>query len=90
MFPNTLTDVHLRIAKLIMMPSFESACAGHHAAVMSEEGASGVYVNPHGVVHDMITVGRVLPNALALEGGPETVHSWFPAGVHNRSPLTVV
>ena len=46
--------------------------------VMSEEGASGVYVNPHGVVHDMFTVGRVIPSAVALEGSPETAHSWFP------------
>ena len=37
--------------------------------VMSEEGASGVYVNPHGVVHDMLTVSRVVPNAVALEAG---------------------
>ena len=33
--------------------------------VMSEEGASGVYVNPHGVVHDMVTVGRVTHGRLA-------------------------
>ena len=46
--------------------------------VMSEEGASGVYVNPHGVVHDMLTVGSTEPGAIALQGTAQTEHSWFP------------
>ena len=45
---------------------------------MSREGASGMYVNPHGIVHDMITVEGVLDGRVRLEGEPETAHSWFP------------
>ena len=45
---------------------------------MSQEGASGMYVNPHGIVHDMITVEGVDGGRVRLEGEPETAHSWFP------------
>ena len=45
---------------------------------MSQEGASGMYVNPHGIVHDMITVEGVNGGRVRLEGEPETAHSWFP------------
>ena len=45
---------------------------------MSQEGASGMYVNPHGIVHDMITVEGVKGGRVRLEGEPETAHSWFP------------
>lgn len=43
---------------------------------MSESGAAGVYLNPHGYVHDMITLIRtvnVMPHGL-----PETANSWYP------------
>lgn len=43
---------------------------------MSEEGISGVFVNTHGYVHDMVTLRRV--RGVTLEGRPETENSWFP------------
>lgn len=45
---------------------------------MSEEGPSGSYCNPAGVVHDLLTVSGVARNAVALEGTPSTEFSWFP------------
>uniref|UniRef100_A0A0D9WIT7 Protein cereblon n=1 Tax=Leersia perrieri TaxID=77586 RepID=A0A0D9WIT7_9ORYZ len=44
--------------------------------VMSTDGPLGAYVNPHGFVHETITVSRA--TGLALDGNPSTVHSWFP------------
>jgi hypothetical protein len=54
-------------------------------AVMSTDGPLGAYVNPHGFVHETITVSNA--TGLALTGSPSTVHSWFPgyelvSGVH--------
>ena len=60
---------------------------GNLAAVSEEGATSGVYVNPHGALHDMITVSAVEPrpgatrggrSSLAMRGEPETAHSWFP------------
>ncbi|GAB4813547.1 hypothetical protein N2152v2_000593 [Parachlorella kessleri] len=59
-------------------------CRGCHSQVgslrdvvqMSEEGVSGCYVNPHGVVHDIFMLGKV--QGLVLEGSPQTDSSWFP------------
>jgi len=56
-------------------------CQSHIAkrsdmAVMSTDGPLGAYVNPHGCVHETITVSNA--TGLALTGSPSTVHSWFP------------
>lgn len=45
---------------------------------MSDEGPGGAYCNPAGLVHDVLTVGEVFPNAVALEGDPSSEFSWFP------------
>ncbi|XP_038885491.1 protein cereblon isoform X1 [Benincasa hispida] len=44
--------------------------------VMSTEGPLGAYVNPHGYVHEIMTLYRA--NGLALRGRAETEYSWFP------------
>lgn len=44
--------------------------------VMSTDGPLGAYVNPHGCVHETITVSNA--TGLALIGNPSRVHSWFP------------
>ena len=47
--------------------------------VVSDGGAHGSYVNPGGVVHDMVTVGRnVASQTLRCHGDPSAEHSWFP------------
>ncbi|CAN6341344.1 unnamed protein product [Urochloa humidicola] len=56
-------------------------CQSHIAkrsdmVVMSTDGPLGAYVNPHGCVHETITVSKA--TGLALAGSPSTVHSWFP------------
>ena len=50
--------------------------------VPGAQGTTGAYVNPHGIVHETITV-RTLDLAadegdLWLLGGPEVQDSWFP------------
>ncbi|KAJ1263713.1 hypothetical protein BS78_09G207200 [Paspalum vaginatum] len=57
------------------------SCQSHIAkrsdmVVMSTDGPLGAYVNPHGCVHETITVSNA--NGLALIGNPSNVHSWFP------------
>lgn len=44
--------------------------------VMSSEGPFGAYVNPHGCVHEILTLNKA--NGLALYGRAETEYSWFP------------
>ncbi|KAK2991814.1 hypothetical protein RJ640_006374 [Escallonia rubra] len=44
--------------------------------VMSSEGPLGAYVNPHGYVHEIITLYKA--NGLAFIGNPVTEYSWFP------------
>ncbi|KAJ3704040.1 hypothetical protein LUZ61_007745 [Rhynchospora tenuis] len=43
---------------------------------MSNDGPLNAYVNPHGYVHEVITVYHA--NGLALIGQPVKEHSWFP------------
>lgn len=42
---------------------------------MSEEGIAALFVNPHGYVHDMVTLRKV--SAVTDEGAPTAEHSWF-------------
>jgi len=44
---------------------------------LSAEGAVGTYVNPHGAVHQIITVRHVAPSVL-FSGRPCTDACWFP------------
>eukprot|EP00252_Welwitschia_mirabilis_P018089 TRINITY_DN40278_c0_g1_i1.p1 TRINITY_DN40278_c0_g1~~TRINITY_DN40278_c0_g1_i1.p1 ORF type:complete len:568 (-),score=122.60 TRINITY_DN40278_c0_g1_i1:122-1825(-) len=44
--------------------------------VMSTDGPVGAYVNPHGFVHETLTLYKT--KGLVLRGRPETEHSWFP------------
>ncbi|RWW85651.1 hypothetical protein BHE74_00005645 [Ensete ventricosum] len=44
--------------------------------VMSSDGPLNAYVNPHGFVHETITV--CCASGLALRGRPDKEHSWFP------------
>ena len=47
--------------------------------VHSAPGTCGVYVNPHGAVHQTVTVSELLPNVrLLLSGVPTARDSWFP------------
>ena len=51
--------------------------------VMSNEGPLGAYVNPHGYVHEIMTLYKA--NGLALLGLAETRYSWFPGYVSVHS-----
>lgn len=44
--------------------------------VMSSDGPLGAYVNPHGFVHEIMTLLKA--NGLALIGRPVKEYSWFP------------
>ena len=43
---------------------------------LSEAGAAGVFLNPHGYVHDMVTLASAV-NVMPM-GNSETANSWFP------------
>ena len=42
---------------------------------MSAEGPVGAYVNPHGYLHEVVTVRRA--EGLFLVGRPTAEHTWF-------------
>ncbi|XP_074573756.1 uncharacterized protein LOC141830172 isoform X2 [Curcuma longa] len=44
--------------------------------VMSSDGPLNAYVNPHGYIHETITVYNA--SGLAISGPPVKEHSWFP------------
>ncbi|PIA42730.1 hypothetical protein AQUCO_02000293v1 [Aquilegia coerulea] len=44
--------------------------------VMSSDGPLGAFVNPHGYVHEIMTLYKA--NGLALIGNPDKQYSWFP------------
>lgn len=44
--------------------------------VMSNEGPLGAYVNPHGYVHEVMTLHKA--NGLVVIGYPVKEFSWFP------------
>jgi hypothetical protein len=45
---------------------------------MSSEGISGVFVNTHGFIHDIVTLLTIRTELVQLQGTPETEHCWFP------------
>lgn len=42
---------------------------------MAREGPLGMYVNPGGYIHEMITVYKA--DGLKTAGGPSTENTWF-------------
>ena len=54
-------------------------CHKDDVIVMSSSGPQGTYVNPHGCVHEMITLGKT--TNIDLVGRPSTDFSWFPGYV---------
>lgn len=44
--------------------------------VMSSDGPLGAYVNPHGIVHEVMTFYKA--NGLVRRGRPVIEYSWFP------------
>ena len=44
--------------------------------VMSNEGPLGAYANPHGYVHEVMTLHKA--NGLVVIGNPSKDYSWFP------------
>lgn len=45
---------------------------------LAQEGSFQTYVNPSGVLHDIVTLSQVTPNSVSLVGVPSEEYSWFP------------
>ncbi|BHF72535.1 hypothetical protein SprV_0401560200 [Sparganum proliferum] len=45
---------------------------------LAQEGSLQTYVNPHGIVFDMLTLSRVIQGSVELVGESSTEYSWFP------------
>ncbi|KAA3677271.1 cereblon [Paragonimus westermani] len=45
---------------------------------LAQEGSFQTYVNPAGVLHDMVTVSQVAQDAIMLVGSASEEYSWFP------------
>lgn len=71
----TLREKHLACARCAQRLASCSALIN----VPGAEGVAGAYVNPHGVVHQTITVRQLLPQtSFTLEGSACARDSWFP------------
>lgn len=80
----------LRLQLSYMRALATLACVGCHSPVcrkqdmfaMSSLGLGGMYVNPHGHVHDVLTVRRLAHDdtraVVALVGEASAENSWFP------------
>uniref|UniRef100_A0A8C2C5C8 Cereblon n=1 Tax=Cyprinus carpio TaxID=7962 RepID=A0A8C2C5C8_CYPCA len=62
--------------KLSFLSSAEHKIRCHEECGLSLYGPMAAYVNPHGYVHETLTVYKA--NNLNLIGRPSTLHSWFP------------
>lgn len=64
--------------KLGLLFFFSLSYSPHYFFVCSLSlcGPMAAYVNPHGYVHETLTVYKA--SNLNLIGRPSTVHSWFP------------
>ncbi|CAI2723719.1 unnamed protein product [Schistosoma spindalis] len=45
---------------------------------LAQEGSSQTYINPSGILHDIVTVSQVTPNSVNLIGEASAEYSWFP------------
>ncbi|KAL6547551.1 hypothetical protein OROHE_009256 [Orobanche hederae] len=50
--------------------------------VMSSDGPMGTYANPHGFVHEVMTLTKT--DGIAVSGPPVKEFSWFPGCMHGR------
>ncbi|KTG02355.1 hypothetical protein cypCar_00028754 [Cyprinus carpio] len=68
----------LKIGSAIQRLRCELDIMDRHSSVFSLSlyGPMAAYVNPHGYVHETLTVYKA--NNLNLIGRPSTLHSWFP------------
>ncbi|KGN62799.1 protein cereblon isoform X2 [Cucumis sativus] len=67
----------LKSIDIIQCKNCKTVIAKHSdMLVMPNEGPFGAYVNPHGYVHEIMTLYRA--NGLALRGRAQTEYSWFP------------
>ena len=70
------------LATLACVGCHEPVCRKQDMFAMSSLGLGGMYVNPHGHVHDVLTVRRLALDdtraVIALLGAPSEQNSWFP------------
>ncbi|VDO03218.1 unnamed protein product [Rodentolepis nana] len=45
---------------------------------LTDEGSVQAYVNPHGIIFDMLTLSTVYQRSIVLVGSPTSEYSWFP------------
>ena len=70
------------LATLACVGCHEPVCRKQDMFAMSSLGLGGMYVNPHGHVHDVLTVRRLALDdtraVVALVGAASEENSWFP------------
>lgn len=69
-------DVLFWLQQFTEFTHFPPASLSASLCSLSLYGPMAAYVNPHGYVHETLTVYKA--NNLNLVGRPSTLHSWFP------------
>ncbi|CAH8452994.1 unnamed protein product [Heterobilharzia americana] len=52
--------------------------SNQYIVCLAQEGSSQTYINPSGILHDIITVSQVIPNSISPVGEASSEYSWFP------------
>ncbi|GAA33019.2 cereblon [Clonorchis sinensis] len=73
-----LLDVIRRSAACVCVLCDCNITSSRHIICLAQEGSFQTYVNPAGVLHDIVTVSQVTHNSVSLVGSPSEEYSWFP------------
>lgn len=73
-----LLDVVRRSAACVCVYCDWNITSNRFIICLAQEGSFQTYVNPSGVLHDIVTVSQVLPNSVTLVGPASEEYSWFP------------
>ncbi|KAF5401960.1 hypothetical protein PHET_04443 [Paragonimus heterotremus] len=73
-----LLDVIRRSTACVCVGCDANITSNRDIICLAQEGSFQTYVNPAGVLHDMVTVSQVAQDAIMLVGSASEEYSWFP------------
>ncbi|KAH8852833.1 Protein cereblon [Schistosoma japonicum] len=73
-----LLEVIRRSSACVCASCGANITSSQYIVCLAQEGSSQTYVNPSGVLHDIVTVSQITPNSINLIGEATAEYSWFP------------
>ncbi|CAL8106858.1 unnamed protein product [Calicophoron daubneyi] len=73
-----LLDIIRRSSSCVCGMCDSQITSNRYIVCLAQEGSFQTYVNPAGILHDMVTVSQVVDSSVTSIGSPSSEYSWFP------------